>query len=373
VHIPFCRALCPFCPYNKVIYSQELADAYTRCLQVEAGQALRGLEGCGISTVYFGGGTPATLPNAIESLVELMNPHLMPGAGVAVELHPRDADLRTVLWLKRVGVTMVSLGVESLQEDVLKSLGRGHDSRLALAALEAVMAGGFDTVNVDLMTGIPGQTLDEASSDFARLLKSGVGQVSAYPLMDFPFTRPASSLSLWDQRRLLAALAHIGGDAGYERSSVWTWTRPGSPKYTSVTRERFAGIGAGAATYLDGYFALNTFDVGAYIDSILAEKPPVALHTFLGPKQSALYWLFWRCYEGRIDLSAPELSSIASFPRVVRLARTLGLAEGASQIVQLTDAGLFLYHLVERYYTRAYIGRLWQACRESAFPPALVL
>jgi hypothetical protein len=99
----------------------------------------------------------------------------------------------------------------------------------------------------------------------------------------------------------------------------------------------------------------------------------VALHTFLGPKQSALYWLFWRCYEGRIDLSAPELSGIASFPRVVRLARTLGLAEGASQIVQLTDAGLFLYHLVERYYTRAYIGRLWQACRESAFPPALVL
>lgn len=242
----------------------------------------------------------------------------------------------------------------------------------------------------------------------------GVGQVSAYPLMDFSYTRYRTSHSLWSQRRTLATLARVGAEEGYERSSVWTWTRQDTLKYSSITRERYIGIGAGAATYLDGYFGVNTFDVRAYVDALSQGRSPVALHSVLTPQESALYWLFWRCYEGRIDLDAPEAGLVKGLRGWVNLARRLGLGtmsgsrarggggggaklaggdgrlagsdtqpmsgtqsvsgdRGGKSFFTLNDKGLFLYHILERHYTRAYIGRLWAACREAAFPQGITL
>ena len=155
--------------------------------------------------------------------------------------------------------------------------GAGVRSDKAIQTVEMTMAG--CTTNVDVMTCIPGQSADEATADMQRLLRMGVGQVSAYPLMDFSYTQGRTSHSLWSQRRTLAALAQVGEAEGYERSSVWTWTRPDARKYTSITRERFIGIGAGAATYLDGYFGVNTFDVRAYVEALSQVLSPVALHS----------------------------------------------------------------------------------------------
>ncbi len=385
VHIPFCRRLCSFCPYTKMLYSPGIAGTYLDCLRVEAAMLLKQMNGSKVSSVYFGGGTPLTLPGAIESMIDLMSPHLVSGAGIAVEVHPMDAKPKIMNWLRQAGVTMASLGIESLDQGVLDILGRGYDSEAAHAAIETVMGTGFKTVNVDLMTCIPGQSLEQTTDDFECLLEYGVGQVSAYPLMDFSFTSPVSSYPPWDQLRVLSALSAAGHARGYKRSSVWTWTKPHTDKYTSITRERFAGVGAGAATYLDGYFGLNTFHVSAYIDCILSGKPPVALYSALTPEESALYWLFWRCYEGEVDLNSPEINRLKNFSRLSRLAGRLGLVETAPSAtaapatattrpaMRLTERGLLLYHFLERYYTRLYIGRLWQACRDSDFPQETVL
>ncbi len=86
VHIPFCRSVCPFCPYNKVLYEPVLAKSYSDCLRAEMKRVVSGLGGARISGIYFGGGTPLTLPDAVESLVGLARPHLAPEAQVAVEL-----------------------------------------------------------------------------------------------------------------------------------------------------------------------------------------------------------------------------------------------------------------------------------------------
>jgi oxygen-independent coproporphyrinogen-3 oxidase len=379
VHIPFCRTLCSFCPYTKILYSHRTANSYLDCLESEAKGLISRLSGSKVSSLYFGGGTPLTLPEAIESVIELMSPYMVLGAGIGVEVHPNDVSTQAVQWLRQVGVTMVSLGIESFDDDVLRILGRGYDSKAAHAAIETVMDAGFHTVNVDLMTCIPGQALEQTVADFEELLRYNVGQVSAYPLMDFSFTWPASTYSCKDQLRVLSALSAAGHVWGYDRSSVWTWTRPTVTKYTSITRRCFAGLGAGAATYFDGYFGINTFDVSAYINSILQGRPPVALHSFLTPQESALYWLFWRCYEGEIDVTAPEVQRIKAFPWLARFSRMFGLLEGLSLddtpkfSVRLTERGLHLYHFLERYYTRRYIGRLWQVCRDSPFPIKTIL
>jgi oxygen-independent coproporphyrinogen-3 oxidase len=365
--------MCPFCPYNKVLYEPGLASRYTRCLQSEAKLVLSGLGGVKVSSVYFGGGTPLTLPEAVESLMGLMRPNLMPDAHVAVEVHPDDVTPVAVSRLTDAGVNMVSLGVESLSDEALKRLGRSHSSAAALAALDILVDNRRLSVNVDLMTGIPGQSLESAASDMLRLVEYGVDQVSAYPLMDFPFTHTRSRLSLRGQCRLLGALASVGSRGGYNRSSVWTWTKPGAPKYTSITRKNYVGIGAGAASHLGRCFWLNTFSVEAYVDAIMGGIPAVALSTCMSNQQSALYRLFWRCYEGDFDLQAPEAQAIPVLPRLVDVAERLGLASRSSSVVRLTDKGLFFYDMLERYYTRRYIGRLWVLCRASAFPASAIL
>jgi coproporphyrinogen III oxidase-like Fe-S oxidoreductase len=273
VHIPFCHSLCPFCPYTKMLYEAGLAAHYSHALEVEARRVLADLDGKKISSVYFGGGTPLTLLDSVESVLALMSGHLTSGAEVAVEVHPHDINPAAVERLALAGVNMVSLGVESLDNAVLAGIGRNHSAEDALSALHTLMDCGRFSINVDLMTGILGQSRESAVSDMLMLMKSGVDQVSTYPLMDFAFTRMKTRLSLLEQYRLLRDLASAAEHAGYLRTSVWTWTKPGSRKYSSITREDYVGIGAGAASHLGRCFWVNTFDVGAYVDAVDGAHP----------------------------------------------------------------------------------------------------
>lgn len=404
VHIPFCRSLCPFCPYTKTLYEDGLAAKYSLALEVEVRRLLAILGGKKISSVYFGGGTPLTLLDSVESVLSLMSGYLTLEAEVAVEVHPHDVSPATMERLARAGVNMVSLGAESLNDDVLAGLGRNHSAKDARLALHTLFDCGRFSINVDLITGIPGQGIESAVSDMLVLMKEGVDQVAAYPLMDFSFTRMKTSLSWMGQYRLLRDMASAAKDAGYLRTSVWTWTKPGSPKYSSITREDYVGIGAGAATHLGRHFWVNTFDVGAYVERMNCARPrncgggptvvenslavteaaasaefpesnvsPVALGIRMDDRQSALYRLFWRCYEGEFDLDSPEALAVPVLRRLARLAEVLGLAVRSSSTVTLTERGFFLYHFLERYYTRRYIGTLWRHCRESAFPQEILL
>lgn len=375
VHIPFCRSLCPFCPYTKILYEPKIAERYKRCLVNEADSVLSQLEDANVkvSSIYFGGGTPLTMFETVESLVRLVQPVLLGGAQIAVEVHPNDVSPSAVQRLGELGVNMVSLGVEALDDAVLGIIGRNHDSEMAISALDTLMNFDKTAVNADLIVGIPGQSLQSSTRDMSMLLDRQVDQVSAYPLMDFPYTKMKTRLSLHGQYRLLNALTTLGTDSGYVRSSVWTWTRPSSPKYTSITRHNYVGLGAGAASFLSQYFWLNTFDVEAYVREIEHGRSPVALSTCLNHQEASLYRLFWQCYEGEFDLGSGEALAIPLLPRLTGLAERLGLVDRASSAVRLTQKGFFLYHLLERYYTRRYIGRLWHRCRTSAFPAGLVL
>ena len=217
-----------FCPYNKVLYEPRLAARYSRCLEREVRRLVSGLGGAKVSSIYFGGGTPLTLSESVLSVVELLRPHLVPKAQVAVEAHPHDINPDTVTRLADAGVNMISLGVESLDDGVLRILGRNHSRRDALTALGALLDSGRVSVSCDIITGIPGQSAESSVTDMRLLITRGVDQVAAYPLMDFAFTEMKSRMSFSEQRRLLGALTLVAGQAGYRRSSVWTWTDPGA-------------------------------------------------------------------------------------------------------------------------------------------------
>jgi len=384
VHLPFCRRICAFCPYVKRVYDADTVTAYEQALLRELERYRQSWDGFGVASVYFGGGTPSLTPEIIERVLSWLRSNGSPGGEVGVEVHPHDATTALLRRLHDCGVTMVSLGVQTFNERMLAALDRGYDARTAEAACRRALEERFETVDIDLIFALPGQTLGEAVHDIAAAAALGAGQISAYPLIHFSDTPLATLLksqgvSLPTRRteeRMLAALVQQARSTGYERSSIWSFNRPGAPRYTTVTRDSFLGIGAGASSRLGDRFQVNTFSVGQYIEATRSGIP-AALGTRMNEGDRMAYWLFWRCYDTVVDTARFREVFGQDMPASVRASlsalRALGLVRREGPAYQLTDRGAYLFHLIEKEYTHSYLEKLWSACRREAWPQRVSL
>ena len=194
IHLPFCRHLCPFCPYVKQVFDRDTADAYRDALLRELDAWRNAWGPVPVASVYFGGGTPSMTPAIIEAVMSRLGCDLRPGAAVGVEVHPLDARPDVLRSLRACGVTMLSLGVQTYSDRLLRMLGRDYDVRRAREACDSALEAGFDGVDIDLIFAIPGQSVDEATADVAAAIATGAGQVSAYPLIQFSDTPLAGRL-----------------------------------------------------------------------------------------------------------------------------------------------------------------------------------
>ncbi|HRA07670.1 MAG TPA: hypothetical protein PKV13_13835, partial [Propionicimonas sp.] len=192
----------------------------------------------------------------------------------------------------------------------------------------------------------------------------GVDQVSTYPLMRFGYTPFGSSGH--DQPReheVLAEATRLAEAHGYERRSVWTFNRPLSPSYTSITRRRFLGMGAGASSFLGRDFLVNHFGVETYIAAVEEGRLPLARWLRLGATGGLAYDAFWQAYTGR--LCVPALASGGAGAMVLRAAARLLVAGGLVERESpdgchaLTPRGFDRYHDLERSVTYHLIEPLW--------------
>jgi oxygen-independent coproporphyrinogen-3 oxidase len=363
VHIPFCARVCPFCPYNKVIPRGDQPRSYFDALHREIDAYLAaGLAGpAGFTSLYVGGGTPTLFPDQLADLLSAV-----PVAGErAVEVLPTHATADALADLRAMGITAVSIGAQSFTDQVLRHLRRPHDAATAHAAVAAAV-GRFDMVDVDLIVDVE---LDDRLAgaflrDFDECLRLGADQVSTYPLMRFGYTPFGSGRH--DRRReheVLAEATRIAHAHGYERRSVWTFNRRDAGTYTSITRRRFLGMGAGASSFLGRDFLVNHFGVGTYIGAVNAGRLPVARLLHLGAAGGAAYDAFWQAYAGRVDLAALSQSYGAwatALGVALAPAATAGLVRrDGSGPALLTDRGFDVYHDLERWVTYRMIEPLW--------------
>lgn len=380
VHIPFCRTLCSFCPYCKERFDPARAQAYLAALLREIELVAENQASAGrrqtVTSLYFGGGTPALLLDDLGIIISQLRRYFEITGGIGVELHPDDITPDNLDKLRRTGVTMVSLGIQSFQREPLAKLGRRWEPFADKVAQAA--AAGFTTVDVDLIFAIPGQTRDSLILDIDLAFAHGATQVSTYPFIDFTFAdNPVRPMSHRVKRDLLEAVTAHCRKQGLERTSVWTFARPGTEKYSSVTRDAFLGFGVSATTLLRNQFKINTFSVDAYIERVKAGMLPTALTLDFSLRQRAAYFLFWSSYGLSVEaarfrgLLGEDIERL--FFWELRLAIALGIfrREGSNYI--LTPRGARLYHRVEQVYTSAYIDRMWNLCRVEAFPDELIL
>jgi oxygen-independent coproporphyrinogen-3 oxidase len=296
VHVPFCRLVCAYCDFVTVGGRAGDIPRYTDALVAEL--ELRPAPGV-LRTIYFGGGTPSLLDASQVG-------RIVRGAAqrwerfdleeVTLEANPSRREAPDWAALREAGVTRISLGVQALRDPELATLARGHSADEARAAFRGARAAAFDSVSLDLIYGIPGQTLADWRDGLNRALDLGPDHVSCYALQlalapDEWSAPPRPGALRW--RRAMAARQDDGlaaaqyelaedllGADGFEHYELSSWAQPGHAARHNAAywdRHPYTGIGAGAHSY-DGLAARswNARDLDEYVAGVEAGKRPVA-------------------------------------------------------------------------------------------------
>jgi putative oxygen-independent coproporphyrinogen III oxidase len=267
VHLPWCLRKCPYCDFNSHEWAAQQGAsasglpeaAYLDALRADLEAALPLVWGRKVHSIFIGGGTPSLFsPEAIDRLLGDVRARLPLEAAceVTLEANPGTFERDRFRGYRQAGVTRLSVGVQSFDDDKLRRLGRVHDADQAMAALEEARAC-FDTFNLDLMYALPGQTLDELEADLAQALAFEPPHLSVYHLTiepntyfaKFPPAVPDDDLAF----EMLDRITERTAAAGLERYEVSAYARPGHRCEHNLNYWSFGdylGIGAGAHSKL---------------------------------------------------------------------------------------------------------------------------
>lgn len=376
IHIPFCKSICSFCPYNKELYDERKAFEYKDALLKEIKLSNIRYKKQDITSLYFGGGTPALLIEYFEEIINTVKENFNLKGSLAIELHPSNVNLNLLNKLKNLGFNMISVGIQSFNKTCLEKLGRKENNECE--KIKLIKEVGFETIDVDLIFGIPGQSIENLKEDVKLAFELGATQISTYPFIDFSYaTNKRKPLSPKEKKKMLFELVNITKEIGLDRTSVWTFAKPNTEKYSSITRENFIGLGPGAASLFDDKFRLNTFSVDEYINSINKNEFPCALVLDFTKFSRRSYWLFWNVYNMNLDKEAYKKmfhSDLSKDYRVeLAIAKAMKLLKEDEFGYKVTTKGSYYFHGVEQIYTLQYIDKTWSIARNNPWPDKIKL
>ena len=282
IHIPFCIKKCLYCDFLSVTYNEALARAYTDALCKEL--VLKKDVAGELKTIYIGGGTPTILPDeCFRQLFTCLqnNYSLSPSPKITVEANPGTVDESKIKMLLSLGVNRISIGVQSFNDDELKTLGRIHTSNEALKAIEAIKNSGINNFSIDLIYGIPGQTMktwEETLSKTAAFTISPA-HISSYeltPEKDTPLYGLIESgkIKIPDEELVLemygSAIDYLR-NKGYEHYEISNFALPRFRCLHNLNywdRGEYIGAGAGAHSFIRSFRSKNTDDIRRYIKDL---------------------------------------------------------------------------------------------------------
>ena len=290
IHIPFCRRKCLYCDFCSFAgQSGETMDAYVARLCDELTSRACSAADHTVDTVYFGGGTPTLLsPAHVARLLAAVrgNYTLSDNAEITIECNPATADEDKLGALRQLGINRLSIGAQSAIDQELAALGRIHTFEDTKKTYLAARAAGFDNISLDVMFGIPHQTIDTFSRTLDEILSLSPEHISAYSLIvepDTPFFEAGDALSLPDEDtlcrmsdRLLARLR----DAGYERYEISNFAKDGKRSRHNLhywNMDDYLGFGPAAHSLLSGVRTGHSRDLAAYLDGQDTTEPEETL------------------------------------------------------------------------------------------------
>jgi len=349
LHVPFCEVLCPFCSFHRVQHHHGQAQRYFHSLREE----IRRYHGAGFrfSGAYFGGGTPTTEPGELVTTIALVR-ELFGVREISVETNPKDLRPEILGPLRAAGVTRLSVGVQSFDDQLLKEMERfekyGGSEEIQAAIRGA--AGLFPTLNLDLIFNQPHQSLASFERDLAILPGLGANQVSFYPLMTSPTAarRMSGAMGLPDSRRLREFFTTLVTrlQPEFTPTSAWCFTRRGhgSDEYIADA-DYYVGAGSGAFSFLDGTLYTTTFSLETYAQRIAQGLTGITTRHRLTEGELMRYSLLMRMFGLRLDRDWALRRHGPRFFRKLwgelRTLEWLGAARRDDRGWQLTERGMY--------------------------------
>ena len=359
IHIPFCATKCYYCAFNTYTFHKEQAKVYLAALRTE--MELYAPEAEPLQTVFIGGGTPSIL--SAKTLAQLFADihqyfQITPDAEITIECNPGTVDGEKLSVMKDNGVNRLSFGLQAMQDDTLKQLGRIHTVDEFLESYHLAREGGFENINIDLIFALPDQTMDTWHHTLNEVITLKPEHISAYNLVmedTTPFYEwwQAGELQLPSedteadmfQYTIETLTAH-----GYTHYEICNFASPGHYARHNLVywnNQPCIGLGAGASGYANGVRYSNIRGIAPYVSKLSKRNKPIAdTERLTGhAEKSETLMLALRKREGISfedyqDRFGEEIE--AAFGRILKNWIDLRLLERTSTHLRLTPRGLFL-------------------------------
>ncbi|TAL28320.1 MAG: radical SAM family heme chaperone HemW [Nitrospirae bacterium] len=377
IHIPFCVRKCVYCDFLSVCHDEAVAreyiDALCRELALKKGFAGE------LKSIYIGGGTPSLLPNdCFTQLFKCLRDGFKFSASpeITVEANPGTMDESKINALLLLGVNRLSIGVQSFNDNELKTLGRIHTSEEAARAIGAIKKAGLKNFSIDLMYGIPGQTMDSWKETLSRATWFSPNHISSYeltpekgtPLYEMvkseesnpplpPFTKGGmggllKKIKMPDEELVLDMFGYAIdylSSKGYEHYEISNFALPGFRCIHNMNywdRGEYIGAGAGAHSFIRSLRSKNAGDIKKYIEITGSGNIPEIESIKLAPSDEIKEFIFLglRKTEGISILKAKELG--IAFPGACKELIDEGYLEITEGLLRLTRKGLPLSNMV---------------------------
>jgi len=361
LHIPYCLHKCGYCDFNSHNINVAEMKSYVRALLMEMEQAAKNAKDRRINTIFFGGGTPTTLPFAdLARILESCRQHFQvnPGAEITCEANPATIPQSDLAQLREAGFNRLSIGVQSFDPDELKRLERVHTVDEVYLTVERARQAGFDNLSLDLMFGLPGQTAKLWEPHLQKAVALEPEHLSAYNLTIEPettfhkqqtqgkLTMPSDDF----QRELFEIAIDTLTEAGYEHYEISNYAKPGKQCRHNLNywnNGEYIGLGAGASSTFNCERYKNVNPPARYIKLITESKTAVESHETpdLRQRMGEAVMLGLRLKAG-LNLSIFEkqfgISFRKAFGETAERLEKMKLLEISNSQVSLSRKGFFL-------------------------------
>lgn len=297
LHFAYCRTRCTYCDFNAYAEPEQQSEQrrYHEALLEDVRRAGRE-QRYTVRTLFCGGGTPSLTPPAwMAELLETCRASFgfREGAEITLEANPGTVDEEALRSLRQAGFNRISFGVQSFHDGLLARIGRIHSAAQAIRGLEAARRAGFDNVNLDLIYGLPGQTLEDFRSDLDTIGRLRPEHLSAYALTVEPGTRLEAQIRTGEmappdpdlQADMADMLAPALRPLGYRRYEISNWALPGRACRHNLIYWRnqpYLGLGCGATSYVDGWRTRRILHPHYYASALAEGRSPVMERERLG-------------------------------------------------------------------------------------------
>lgn len=367
IHIPFCRHKCIYCGFYSVPCGANLSmvDKYLDCLEMECGLRERLYGRLSVDTVFVGGGTPSLLsPQQLDRLGHIIRSHfdLTPVTEFTFESNPGTLSSDKLDSMRAMGANRLSMGLQSSDDGLLSSLGRIHDSKTFEHCYHMARLAGFDNISIDMMFGLPGQTIQSVERDIDYLVELAPEHISAYSLMIDPDTPlehmlDQGTLTLPDddtERQMYYTYRRRLAQAGYLQYEISNWSRPGRRSEHNVRywRDRdYLGLGPAAHSLMLEYRFGNPESLEIWSEALTSGRDPAIVHEVRSIPNHMSEYMFTglRMLDGIQFNSFRETFGCSldeAYPGVVDKLVDRGLLSRNQFGIRLTDLGLDLANQV---------------------------